>query len=75
VSYSDKLECRITIRHLPDGTSSVGMYDPISGRHEPLGTHGGRNDTAKRELDRVVCDLKVSIERAGHCVTFSERKL
>lgn len=73
MSYDNKLECRIVIRHLENGRSKLGMYDPVSGRYEPLGTHGGRSDSAKRALDRVVLDLKISIEKAGHWVTFSER--
>lgn len=74
MSYGEKLECRIVIRHhRADGRTSVGMYDPLSGRYEPLGAHGGRGTTGQREVDRVVRDLKVSIERAGHAVTFSER--
>lgn len=62
-----KLECRIvlTYEHL---VTEVGMYDPKSGRYEPLGKH--RNS----ELDKVVRDLKTAIERAGHHLTFCERE-
>jgi hypothetical protein len=62
-----RLECRIVITHRADRRVDVGMYDPISGRYEALGTHG------LREIDRVIRDLKSSIERAGHLLTFSER--
>ena len=64
-----RLECRIVITHRADRRTDVGMYDPITGRYEPLGTHG----PARREVDRVVRDLKASIERAGHLLTFCER--
>ena len=47
----------------------VGMFDPLSGRYEPLGTHG----PARREVDKMVYGLKESIERAGHRLTFCER--
>lgn len=45
------------------------MYDPISGRYEHLGVHG----PSVKEVDKVVRDLKTSIERAGHRLTFSEK--
>ena len=65
-----KLECRIVIthRHL-DPKTEVGMYDPNSGRYEPLGAHG----PSRREVDKVVGNLKIAIERAGNLVTFCER--
>ena len=62
-----QLECRVVITHAPHGGSfSLGMYDPVSGRYEPLGTHpNGRMIT-------VVRDLKERMEREGHLVSFSE---
>ena len=61
-----QLECRIVvIRHRHN--FEVGMYDPLNDRYEPLGKH--RSD----EVDRVVRNLKASIERAGHRLTFCER--
>ena len=66
---ADKLECRIVLTFLRDGRVKLAMYDPKGGRYEPLGTHG----PAVREVDRVVGDLKSSIERAGHHLTFCER--
>ena len=66
-----KLECRIVItRGRADLKTEVGMYDPISGRYEPLGAHG----PSVKEVDRVVSDLKKSIEKAGHLLTFCERR-
>lgn len=62
---SKQLECRIVITHIP-GVFSLGMFDPSSGRYEALGTHPAT------ELERVVGDLRTSIERAGHRVTYSE---
>ena len=47
------------------------MYDPLSGRYEDLGSHG----PGRREVEKVVSDLKASIERAGHRLTFCERTL
>ena len=65
-----QLECRIvTTYRLFDRKTEVGMYDPISGRYEPLGSHG----PSQREVDKVVHDLKASIERAGHRLTFCNR--
>ena len=64
------LECRIVItKGRPDLKTEVGMYDPVSGRYEPLGAHG----PSAREVDKVVRDLKRSIEGAGHRLTFCER--
>ena len=62
-----QLECRIIITHL-NSTFSLGMFDPQSMRYEPLGTH------PRRDIDRIVCDLKVRMEREGHRVSFSERQ-
>jgi hypothetical protein len=65
-----QLECRIILTHghRIDLKTDLGMYDPVSGRYEPLGAHG----PSPREVDRVVADLQASMERAGHLVTFSE---
>ena len=63
-----KLECRIVVtRGRPGRRTAVGMYDPLSGRYEPLGEH------APADIDRVVRDLARSIERAGHRLTWCER--
>ena len=45
------------------------MYDPVRYRYEPLGEHG----PDEREIDRVVHDLAVSVERAGNRLTWCER--
>lgn len=72
MSATKQLECRIVItRGRADLKTEVGMFDPISGRYEPLGAHG----PAQREVERVVLDLKKSIEKAGHLLTFCERSL
>lgn len=63
------LECRIVLTFQRDGRVKIGMYDPKNHRYEALGTHG----PSVREVDRVVRDLKTSIERAGHRLTFCER--
>ena len=47
----------------------MGMYDPVRSRHVALGTH------PPHDRDRVIRDLKASIERAGHRLTFCERKV
>ena len=65
----NQLECRIVIIHRRDLKIDLGMYDPLNMRFEPLGTHG----PDQREIDRVILDLKSSIERAGHLLTFCER--
>lgn len=66
-----QLECRIVISYRPDKKIELGMYDPLNNRYEPLGTHG----PSKREVDRVVNDLKKSIIKAGHKLTFCERSV
>lgn len=71
-----QLECRIVItRGRADQKVEVGMYDPINCRYEPLGAHGGPFGGGEREVDKVIRNLKTSIERAGHRVTFCERTL
>ncbi len=67
-----QLECRIIITwgHRIDLKTEVGMYCPVTQRYEPLGAHG----PSRREIDRVILDLKKSIERAGHRCTFSDRR-
>lgn len=70
-----QLECRIVIIHRKPradeiGTNrkfELGMYDPANKRYEHLGIH------PVSKIDKVVGDLKVSIERAGHLLTFCER--
>lgn len=66
---SKQLECRIVITFLRDKRIKLGMFDPLSGRYEPLGTHG----PSIREVDKAVLGLKQSIERAGHLLTWCER--
>lgn len=64
-----QLECRVILTHgRVDLKTQLGMYDPITQRYEDLGAHG----PSLVEIDRVVRDLKTSMERAGHVVTFSE---
>ena len=63
------LECRIILTFRRDCKVDVGMFCPNTHRYEPLGTHG----PAVHDVDRVVQDLKKSIERAGHRLTFCER--
>lgn len=63
-----QLECRVVLRYLSDGRARMGMYDPVSGRYEPLGTHG----PAQADVDRAVRGLRDRIAREGHLVTFSE---
>lgn len=60
-----QVECRIVITHKLN-TFDLGMYDPVSGRHEPLGNH------PKRDIDRIVRDLRSRMEQEGHRVTYSE---
>lgn len=62
----EQLECRIVLTY-HRGTFSMGMYDPVGGRYEPLGTH------SMRDIERVVGGLKRSIEQAGHRLTWCER--
>ena len=70
---AQQLECRIVVTYgrQPGQKTGVGMYDPLSGRYEDLGSHG----PGRREVEKVVSDLKASIERAGHRLTFCERTL
>lgn len=60
-----QLECRIVITHW-GRTFSLGMFDPLSERHEPLGKH------PTGDIERIVGDLRVRMERERHLVTFSE---
>lgn len=70
-----QLECRIVIIHKRPRMDEIGaarkfelgMYDPANRRYERLGEH------PESRIDKVVADLKVSIERAGHLLTFCER--
>lgn len=70
---SEQLECRIVITRggRLDLKTEIGMYDPISGRYEPLGAHG----PSQREIDKIINDLKRSITQAGHRLTFCERRV
>ena len=60
-----QLECRITITHW-GRVFDLGMFDPKSGRHEKLGAH------PTRDIERIVGDLRVRMERERHVVTYSE---
>jgi hypothetical protein len=64
---AQQLECRIVVTYHTNRRVEVGMFDPVSGRYEQLGSHG------PAQVDKVVRDLAVSIERAGHRLTFCER--
>jgi len=64
-----QLECRIVLTYRRDGQVDLGMYDPASGRYEPLGSHGPAQDA----VDRVVLGLAQSILRAGHRLTWCEQ--
>lgn len=69
-----QMECRIVITHRASdwrkvgacNTFSLGMYDPVSSRYEPLGTH------PFAKIDGIVRDLKIRMEKEGHRVSFSE---
>lgn len=63
-----RLECSIVVKRLKDGRATVGMLDPVSGRYEPLGTHGPDRSV----IDKVIMDLRRSIESAGHTATVRE---
>lgn len=66
------LECRIVITYWPGvytgqgAMFDLGMYDPLSMRYERLGRH------PLRDAQKIIGDLKRSIETAGHLLTFSE---
>lgn len=73
-----QLECRIVVIHHKECMLRIlgeehrryvelGMFDPVSGRYEFLGRH------MPDKIDEVVYNLKNSIERAGHRLTFCER--
>ncbi len=70
MSEKKQLECRIVItrNRRPDRKTEVGMYDPISGRYEPLGAHG----PAQAEVDKMVRGLAERITKEGHLLTFSD---
>ena len=63
------LECRIVVTHRVDRRVGLGMYDPLNGRYEALGTHG----PGQADIDRAIRGLAASIERAGHRLTWCER--
>ena len=63
-----QLECRIVLTYpRRGGKVSVGMYDPLSGRYEPLGDH------EPHRLEAMVRGLAARIEREGHRLTWCER--
>lgn len=61
-----QLECRVVITHEPLGMFSLGMYDPLNTKYAPLGRH------PKKDIAKIVRDLKHRMERERHLVTFSE---
>ena len=69
MSGARQLECRVVITNKGGASApfELGMYDPLSGRYEPLGTHPANGK------DKIVRDLKVRMEREGHLVSFSEQ--
>ena len=65
---SEQLECRVVVTNHGDGrTFDLGMYDPLTGRYEFLGTH------PVRDRERRVRDLQRTIEGAGHRLSLCER--
>ena len=60
-----QLECRIVITHW-GREFDLGMFDPVTMRHEPLGRH------PMVDIERIVGDLRVRIEKERHLVSFSE---
>lgn len=64
-----QLECRIVITRHPDKRVELGMYCPVTYRYQKTGVHG----PDLREIDKAVLNLKSSIEKAGHRLTFCER--
>lgn len=66
-TQTQQLECRIVITHDGPTTFALGMFDPVSGRYEPLGKH------PTKDIDKIVGDLRTRMEREGHRVTYSER--
>lgn len=62
-----QLECRVVIRwrgYMFD----LGMYDPVSGRYEPLGSH------PRHKANQVIKPLVARMLWEGHRVSFSERR-
>jgi hypothetical protein len=68
MSDRKQLECRIVLTYRADRKVDVGMFDPVSMRYEPLGTHG----PSQHEVDKMVRGLAERITREGHRLTFSE---
>lgn len=63
-----QLECRVIITRRADQKIDLGMFDPLNVRYEPLGVHG----PGERVIDKAVANLRDSIVRAGHSVSFSD---
>ncbi len=61
-----QLECRVVITHIGAQRFDLGMFDPVSMRYEPLGNH------PTSDIERIVGDLRVRMERERHRVSFSE---
>ena len=62
----ERLECRIVLTYWPKHFE-MGMFDPVSGRYEPLG-----NNHPIDKVDKIVGDLRNRIEMERHIVTYSE---
>lgn len=60
-----RLECRIVLTWW-GRQFDMGMYDPISGKYEPLGRH------PTDKAPKIIGDLRARIEQERHVVTFSE---
>lgn len=75
MSINKQLECRIVIIHRRPRADEIGagrkfemgMYDPLNRRYEHLGVH------PVKDIEKLVGDLKTSIERAGHLLAWCER--
>ena len=61
-----QLECRIVITHVPVMSFELGMWDPLNTKYAPLGKH------PTKDIEKIVGDLKVRMEKERHIVTFSE---
>lgn len=62
-----KPECRIVIIHLSIFEFKIAMVDPKRDHYEYLGIH------PRKDIDKIVKDLKIANERAGNLVSVSER--
>lgn len=62
---SKQIPCRVVVTYR-GAVFDLGMFDPVSGRYEPLGTH------PCRDADKVIGGLRDRIAREGHLISFSE---